>query len=249
MRPGAPAGRSWRALGTSLHVLTTDPSALDEAAAGLAVDLDALDRACSRFRPDSELVALRPGRQRVGPVLGAAVEAALAAARSTGGLVDPTLGRSMVALGYDRTFAALPLDGPTGVPVPGRWREVDYRDGVLGLPDGVLLDLGATAKAQQAERCAQRAGHLEHAAADLDAGRHPAAPRAGPAHRTPGRHAVDDRLGGGGDLSRGQHREHRGGRARREGPGLVAGPRAPARLVSVDGDVVLVAGWPRQAAA
>lgn len=146
---------SWPAIGTRVHVLVTDDGTLEPAAAVLREQLDELDLACSRFRADSELRRLRPGRQPVGPVLLRAVRAALLAAEQTDGLVDPTLGRALVAAGYDRTFAALPEDGPAGTPVTGGgWREIRCGDGYLDLPPGVALDLGATAKAWAADRAA-----------------------------------------------------------------------------------------------
>ena len=43
----------------------------------------------------------------VSPLLAAALAAALHAAETTGGLVDPTVGAAVSALGYDRDFASL----------------------------------------------------------------------------------------------------------------------------------------------
>jgi thiamine biosynthesis lipoprotein len=153
----------WPALGTTAHLLVT-ADVLEPAVALLHEELEAVDLACSRFRRDSELLRLRPGRQRVSPVLAGAVRCALQAAAETDGLVDPTLGRSLVALGYDRTFSALPADGPAAVPLPAAreaWRAVRLDGDELDLPAGVLLDLGATAKAWAADRAAVRlAGEL-----------------------------------------------------------------------------------------
>lgn len=146
-------GARWSALGTTAYVVVRDPRALIEAVALVRRQLDELEAACSRFR-DSELTRLRPGRQRVGPVLAAALAAALDMAAATDGLVDPTLGRAMCAAGYDRTLAAVPRDGPAALPgPPGCWRDVHLDGDVLDLPD-VLLDLGATAKAWAADRAA-----------------------------------------------------------------------------------------------
>lgn len=145
-------GAVWRAIGTTVHVVA-DPGATDRAAGIVRRQLDELDEACSRFR-DSELTRLRPGRQRIGPVLADVLRASLAAAQATGGLVDPTLGRALVAAGYDRTFAALPVDGPAVRRGPaGRWREVGLDGDRLDLPD-VRLDVGALAKAWAADRAA-----------------------------------------------------------------------------------------------
>jgi thiamine biosynthesis lipoprotein len=84
---------------------------------------------------------------------------ALAAARLTGGDVDPTCGTSLIRLGYDRDFARARRHTSTlrqpAAPAPG-WRSVEF-DPVLGqvrVPAGVVLDLGATAKALAADRAA-----------------------------------------------------------------------------------------------
>jgi thiamine biosynthesis lipoprotein len=90
-----------------------------------------------------------------------AVAAALWAADVTQGAVDPTVGRSMRVLGYDRDFADIPADGPVVAmvsDVPG-WKVVklDPDRRRLKIPDGVELDLGATAKGLAADRCAAAA--------------------------------------------------------------------------------------------
>ena len=79
------------------------------------------------------------------------------AAHLTDGLVDPTVGATIAAFGYDRDFASLPADGPQVVKPVGNgatWRDVrlepDQR--MLTVPSGLELDLGATAKALAADR-------------------------------------------------------------------------------------------------
>ena len=67
-----------------------------EAVSVVEAELDAIDRACSRFRPDSELSAVNQAGGRAGPVSPLcleAVAAALRAARLTAGAVDPTVGQ------------------------------------------------------------------------------------------------------------------------------------------------------------
>ena len=169
--PGAPAAADWLALGTQVWLLVTDPGRLAEGRRLLEADLDAVDLACSRFRADSELMRLGaitapavPGgaaTAEVSALLGEAIAVALRAARLTDGDVDPTVADAMSALGYDRDFALLPDAGPpvrlTVRAVPG-WRQVgfDERSRLLTLPQGVHLDLGATAKAWAADRSAAR---------------------------------------------------------------------------------------------
>jgi thiamine biosynthesis lipoprotein ApbE len=158
----ADACASWRALGTLVRLVVTDPRCLAGAQRLLAADLAEVDAACSRFRADSEIRALRNahGRPvRVSPLLAEAIAVALRAARLTDGNVDPTVGAAMSAVGYDRDFDRIPRLGPplavTTRTVPG-WREVHLEGRSLTMPEGVEVDLGATAKAWAADRSADR---------------------------------------------------------------------------------------------
>lgn len=162
----APAHADWTALGTQVWLLVTDPAQLAAGRRLLTADLAAVDAACSRFRPDSELMRLeQPGRQPgpvpLSPLLAEAVAVALRAAQLTDGDVDPTIGDALAVIGYDRDFAQVPLDGPpvtlTVRAAPG-WRQVslDEEHLLLTLPPGISLDLGATAKAWAADRSAAR---------------------------------------------------------------------------------------------
>jgi thiamine biosynthesis lipoprotein len=162
----APTTAALQALGTTALVAVRWPESLDRARAVLEKELEAVDRACSRFRVDSELVQLNrcSGKHvRVGPYLLEALEVALAAADATGGAVDPTLGKALRLAGYDRTFSRMRLRDGSLIhvsPAPGgEWRrvEVDRQRGTARLPTGVELDLGATAKALAADRAARSA--------------------------------------------------------------------------------------------
>lgn len=142
--------------------------ALGEARSLLIPRLRIVDLACSRFRDDSELVALnRAGGKpvAVSAVLWEAIEVALRVAWATGGLVDPTVGRTLRLAGYDRTFSRVRVrDGrlvrPSFEP-GGRWHEIelDSRRRTVRLPPGVELDLGATAKAFVADQVAVAAAN------------------------------------------------------------------------------------------
>jgi thiamine biosynthesis lipoprotein len=163
----APAAAQWRALGCSVRLVVADPGRLELCRARLAAWLDAVDGACSRFRPDSEIseVCRSTGPAEISPLLADALDAALRATRLTDGLVDPTVGAAMAAVGYDRDFELMEPDGaPIRVtlrPVPG-WQLLDLErpgDGVSGpcvlrLREGITLDLGATAKAWAADSAA-----------------------------------------------------------------------------------------------
>ncbi|MEV7886299.1 FAD:protein FMN transferase [Streptomyces sp. NPDC002817] len=156
------AAADWRALGTSVRLVVTDPALLDSCNLLLARHLAEVDAACSRFRADSELAALdgTAGRPvRVSPLLAEALTVALRAAEATDGAVDPTVGSAMDAIGYDRDFTLVREDDrPVRLTVrraPG-WRLIglDRSTGTVTVPSGVRLDLGATAKAWAADRAA-----------------------------------------------------------------------------------------------
>ena len=145
------------ALGTSARVAVWPPEHLGAACAATDDVLDALDLQASRFRADSELSWLHrsgAGLFVLSDGLAEAVGVALAAARWTGGLTDPTVGEALVSLGYDRDFAAIgPRGEPPGpaVPAPG-WQLVRLDGPLLRIPAGIRLDLGATAKGLGSDR-------------------------------------------------------------------------------------------------
>ncbi len=159
-----PAGATWSTWGLQVRLVVTDPACLQPARDRLEADLAAIDLACSRFRDDAEVVALdraEGATTTVSPLLAEAVGVALQAAHDTDGVVDPTLGRRLSELGYDRDFAGLPGDGPAVRLVVGRsagWRDVEFDPAArtVRMPAGIGLDLGATAKAWAADRSAAR---------------------------------------------------------------------------------------------
>jgi len=111
-----PRRACWQALGTSVVVQLEDPAALPDACAAVRGELDAIDRACSRFRADSELSRLnaRAGeRVRVSALFMRALELALLAAEMTDGDVDPTLGGALELAGYRTDWRCCP--GPATV--------------------------------------------------------------------------------------------------------------------------------------
>jgi thiamine biosynthesis lipoprotein len=153
-----------RALGTTCVLAARDERALAQARGSFLRGLRAFDLACSRFRSDSELASVNRAGGRpvdVGPILRDALRVAIRAAAQTDGLVDPTVGRALRLAGYDAPFVRVRLRttfAPQHEPA-GRWREVELDDehGTVRVPDGVELDLGATAKALAADVIAAEA--------------------------------------------------------------------------------------------
>jgi thiamine biosynthesis lipoprotein len=162
---------SWQALGSTATVYAPQGGAF-AAYAAVAPALQRVDRLASRFRSDSELTLVNRHAGEWTPVSDGFLEllhAALRAAVETDGAVDPTLGADLAALGYDRDFSELPTvsrSHPLTAPPPSarrrarpRWEsiEVDERPPAIRIPGSVRLDLGATAKAEAADRCAEAA--------------------------------------------------------------------------------------------
>jgi thiamine biosynthesis lipoprotein len=161
----ATAAETFSVFGTTATLLVSDPAAVRAARAVADAELAAVDRACSRFRADSELSRLNAAGGRPVAVTGLfadILEVALRAAQLTGGDVDPTCGRALSNIGYDRDFAVLLAAGDTAERRPGPARRVPgWRSVQLDRPlrqvrlhRGAQLDLGSTAKAWAADRCA-----------------------------------------------------------------------------------------------
>ena len=154
----------WPVWTTTARLVVTEESALVEATAVVFEQLARVDAAANRFLAGSEVSRLARGTgtpAAVSPLLAELIGVALAAAAATGGAVDPTLGGPLLDLGCPDLAAAEPT-GPTAGPdrpqpsVRRRtsWRDVRLDGRMVTLPAGTLLDLGATAKAHAADRCA-----------------------------------------------------------------------------------------------
>jgi thiamine biosynthesis lipoprotein len=156
--------RSFRAIGTTATVVTLDAAHMDRAESLLRQEIAAIDVACSRFRPDSELEylhSLSGGTVAVSPLLFEALEVAVAVAERTHGAVDPTVGNAMSTLGYDRDFDQIrdqPLLRPEtlGSVVGYGHIHLNSRTRTVRIPRGVRLDLGSSAKALLVDRSATR---------------------------------------------------------------------------------------------
>ena len=172
---GTPAvcEHNWEALGTTVVLRLTDSSGATRARELAEHELDAIDLACSRFRPDSELSRVNAGAGRnieVSLLLIEALQVALRAAEHTDGDVDPTLGRVLVLAGYDRDWKLIAKAKVTEQREPAPpaprviahtlhgWHtiELDPERRLMRVPPGIALDLGATAKAWIADRIAEK---------------------------------------------------------------------------------------------
>jgi len=154
-------------MGTGVRLLASDPGPLPAARALV----ERLAARLTRFDPVSELCALNRDPRRAVPAsadLRAAVRAALAGARLTGGLADPTLLGELERAGYGESLtgrprtplaaalAAAPRRRGAAAHPAARWRLVSVDDsaGTIVRPPGLRIDLGGSAKGFIADRAA-----------------------------------------------------------------------------------------------
>jgi thiamine biosynthesis lipoprotein len=161
----------FRAMGSAMRgVLDAPMASARQALLQLPVWFETWEQSMSRFRPDSELNQLNAQAGMPVPVsqdLMDAILASLEAARSTEGLVDPTLKDSMLAIGYDRSFDQLDRNNPAPVSSPPSLNGAGWWDircepdiGLVHLPPGVHLDLGGVGKGWSADRAVERLREL-----------------------------------------------------------------------------------------
>lgn len=166
---GEPAG-GWRfeAIGTQWMIDTHEPLTDGERVAVRAL-IEDFDREWSRFREDSTVSALASGGSRALPAdaevmfavyddLGAATE----------GAVNPLVGVSLEALGYDASYSLRPSDP---VSAPRDWRRViSTGDGALTVSLPALIDVGAIGKGRLVDLVLEYLEDAERASLTVDAG-------------------------------------------------------------------------------
>ena len=142
-------------MGTEVTVLAA-PHEVEHATRAVGILFEVWEQRLSRFRADSELSQLNAaagGWQDVSPLLHSILTASLQAARTTGGIFDPTILSALLEAGYDRTFEKLqpaPAPAPSKAPrrerPAGAWRKIELEASRVRLPAGVGLDFGGIAK-------------------------------------------------------------------------------------------------------
>lgn len=137
----------WRfdAIGTRWEIETAQP--LDDASrTRVAAVVEQFDRDWSRFRPDSLVTALARGGGAVALPADAAsmLDAYRELSAATGGGVNPLVGESLSALGYDAEVS-LAVGAP--IPAPQDWTDiVSWSGGVLSVTEPAQIDVGAVGK-------------------------------------------------------------------------------------------------------
>ena len=135
-----------------------DPEVATAAAHEALAWIPLVEQACSRFRDDSEVLALArssPGTMEVSPLLAEVLALALALAERTEGAFDPTLGPALHARGFREAWdsgRALDLPPTMAVADPSAacppWQRirVDRSTRTVHATTPTLLDLGGIAK-------------------------------------------------------------------------------------------------------
>ncbi len=151
--------------------LDSDLAGAAVAATQVPIWFEAWEQCLSRFRPDSELSALNRSRDTwmpVSDVLWQVLQAALAGAHQSGGLVLPTLLAPLTTAGYDRSFdevqaraqdaaqAQFHLVPAVNLQASIDSIELDTDQCSVCLRDGIQLDLGGVAKGWCADTAVQR---------------------------------------------------------------------------------------------
>lgn len=146
--------RSTVSMGTVVTIIapTATEAQLDAVADRAFAWFRAVEAACSRFDPNSELRGLLQyiGEPvKVSPLLFQAVRVALAVARASRGAFDPCIGAAMERQGFNRHYVTgAPISTPLTEAQPGSFRDIrlDGRRRTITLHKPTALDLGAVAK-------------------------------------------------------------------------------------------------------
>jgi thiamine biosynthesis lipoprotein len=154
-----------RAPRTAVELLGHDVT--EHAFARAAAWFHMVESVCNRFDPASELSRLstQPGVPTpASDLLFRSVDFALALAAQTGGAFDPTIGKRLEGLGFDRSY----VTGDRVTTAIPSADDVSYRDvlldpstGTITLARPLLLDLGAIAKGLAIDLAARELAPLE----------------------------------------------------------------------------------------
>ncbi|MBO0981040.1 FAD:protein FMN transferase [Microbacterium sp. SD291] len=136
----------WRfdAIGTRWEIETSHELAADTRAA-VTAEIERFDREWSRFRVDSAVTRVaRLGGSVRSADAAAMLDAYRELSAATGGAVNPLVGASLSALGYDASYS---MTAGEPVPAPPAWTELlAWADDEATASGPVLLDVGALGK-------------------------------------------------------------------------------------------------------
>lgn len=142
---------SFDAIGTRWEI-ETDAALPGSLQVRVQDEIEAFDRAWSRFRADSEVTALaaRGGVIAAPPDAVLLLDAYRALSRATCGAVNPLIGDSLSALGYDAAVSLVP-DAPRRAPAD--WEErLRWSDDAVSVDPAGMIDVGAIGKGRLVDR-------------------------------------------------------------------------------------------------
>lgn len=157
------ASATWTNWSCLVRLTVDDPACLPRARLRLEELMADVGQAANRFDPDSDISRINAHAGQlvsVGSRTIALVDAALDAAALTGGAVDPTVGLHVAHSGYADDIeqirgrlVAIPADDAAPPPRQADWTRVQMNHELrqIGVPHGIALDLGATAKSFTAD--------------------------------------------------------------------------------------------------
>ncbi|VXC12784.1 FAD:protein FMN transferase [Aeromicrobium sp. 9AM] len=157
------ASAVWQDWSCHVRLTVTDGATLDRARRLLTDLMSDVEDAASRFVPTSDVSRVNQAAGRLVPVarrMTELVDVAMTAAGATDGLVDPTVGAHVIRAGYAQDIELvrdrLVLTGESAAPHRANWHsiQVDHELSRVGVPAGLALDLGATAKSWTADSAA-----------------------------------------------------------------------------------------------
>jgi thiamine biosynthesis lipoprotein len=157
----------------TIHAAATSDDAVFQAMARRAFAwFDEVERVCSRFDPNSEVMQLAPlagTPVRVSPILAETLGFALEVARMTRGAFDPTIGVALERRGFNRHYVTGNRVSTTfaGERAP-TYRDVqlDRQNQTVTLRRPLVLDLGAVAKGFAIDLAARELRSIEHFSID-----------------------------------------------------------------------------------
>ncbi len=152
--------RRFKAMGSEIAIWLehTDTARAEQLLQEADAIFQAHEAVLTRFNPLSELMLLNARPERwvsVSATLWNVIHNAMALAKTTKGLFDPTLLPALRAAGYDRSFEDLDPENAL-VPITslhGRWQDVGLNpyERTVWVPGGVELDLGGIGKGHTAQ--------------------------------------------------------------------------------------------------
>lgn len=154
---------TFRSMNTEVAVTSSgDEAAITDAVLRV---FQAAEQRFSRFHPESELSRLNRAQGRF--FASSELFDILVRARSyvelTDGIFDPAVGSTVVALGYDRSFAPGALDRETSLERPAKASfldvELDALHRTVTRPPHIFIDLGGVVKGATVDRAAVLLGH------------------------------------------------------------------------------------------